>query len=1010
MIFITFQGADGFVNLIAKAVRYSNFGPAMNSEHDEPSANSAAGSLDDFATLRVAPPTPAEMLASPPAHASVMDANPDSPVPFVFGRRIAKGGMGAILEGDDCKLGRKIAVKIMLDASASAEQTQRFVQEAAVLGRLEHPNIVPIHDLGRDSEGALYYTMKLVKGVTLQHILDDLRHEKKDALEHYTLDRLLTIFRKVCDALAFAHANQIIHRDLKPENIMVGEFGEVLVMDWGIAKILDGSADTPVCSDPDPISGQELRSREANPRSLTATMDGAVMGTPNYMSPEQAMGKVNEFDERSDIFSLGGILYAILTLRPPVEGKDVWEVLEKVSTADITAPTTFGTTTGKGKPQSKAEVLEARLIKPLPHLKGGRVPAALSAVAMKALSLDKAERYQHVAALSEDLEAYQSGFATSAEQAGAWTQLQLFIKRHRSATVGAALVLLVGSTLGTKALLEGRRAEKMLLKAEQTLDELRGTAPVFESQSRSSLAAGDLDEALARIGYASKLAPENADYRLARAHLLQSTKRLAEAADEYRQVLARRASDHSARINLEVCEGLITEARGAEKLPLALLNKLLDALIAQHRDLEAAPLSKLLHRDGETLKATVLAKLSFYRDQKGWNDSRLGYFNGGINLTLTDLIPGDLSALKGLPINRLTLGNSNLTDLRPLAGMPLDWLTISYTKVSDLSPLKGMKLRVLKMRGLGVKDLSPLNGMPLEDLDLEDCRQIDNIAALHGMPLRFLNLNMCFKLQDISPLRGMSLESLIISSTHVADISVLKGMPLRSLTMRASYISDCSPIEGCQTLMEIGLPHVVLDYRFLLTLPKLQKISSALGSRYFSFEPAKEFIARHDPESPEIIAARKALADARIGAVVGAERFEVDSDRKLKLHLFNLGIRDLSRLRGLPIKYLDLSMSFGLSDLEPLRGMPLKFLNLERTECFDVAPLAECPELEELVLAGRPTAVGMPVTYPKNLELLRTHPKLRYLSQGLNPATQRPAQTVEEFWREYDAKQAAGVK
>lgn len=136
----------------------------------------------------------------------------------------------------------------------------------------------------------------------------------------------------------------------------------------------------------------------------------------------------------------------------------------------------------------------------------------------------------------------------------------------------------------------------------------------------------------------------------------------------------------------------------------------------------------------------------------------------------------------------------------------------------------------------------------------------------------------------------------------------------------------------------------------------------------------------------------------------------MDADHKLKLHLFNLGMRDLSRLRGLPIKYLDLSMSFGLSDLEPLRGMPLKFLNLERTECYDVAPLVECPELEELILAGRPTAVGMPVTYPKNLELLRSHPKLRYLSLGLNPATQHPAQTVEEFWKDYDAQQVAGKK
>lgn len=970
---------------------------------------SSSANAEDMVTLKVAPPqfaATAPRPATPTAHSTTeaveeatLGGNPDATVPFIFGRRIAQGGMGAIIEANDCKLGRKIAVKIMrLDRDADEQQKQRFIQEAVVLGRLEHPNIVPIHDLGRDGDGQLYYSMKLVKGVTLQQILDDLRHEKPEALQHYTLDRLLTIFRKVCDALAFAHSKGIIHRDLKPENIMVGEFGEVLVMDWGIAKIL-GQSDH-----------ETMRPGEAASVSLsstpTATMDGAVMGTPNYMSPEQAMGKVSEMNARSDIFSLGGILYAILTLRPPVEGKDVHEVLAKVSTADITAPTTFGSSTGRNQVgDAKEAIVAARLIKPLPHLSAGRVPAALSAVAMKALTLDQARRYQGVTALSEDIEAYQSGYATTAEQAGAWTQAWLFIKRHRAATVGALLVLLVGGTFGTKALLEGQRAERLLIRAEQTLAELRSTAPTFEAQSSASLTAGDLDGALAKIGYAAQLAPENADYRLARANLLQSTQRLAEAANEYRQVLALRPSDNSAKGNLMLCEDLIAGKRGAEKLPLALLNQLLDALIAQHRDLEAAPLSKHLNRDGETLKATVLAKLSFYRGQKGWNDNRLGYYKGGINLTLTDLPIGDLSALRGLPINRLTLSNSNLTDLRPLAGMPLEWLTIAHTKVSDLSPLKGMKLRYLNMRGSKVKDLSPLAGMPLEQLDVEDCREIEEVSVLRGMPLKFLNLNMCFKVSDISPLKGMALESLIISSTHVADISVLKGMPLRSLTMRASYISDCSPLEGNQALMEISLPHVVLDYRFLKSLPKLQKISSALGARYFSLEPAKDFLARHDPDAPEIIAARKALADARLGVIVGAERFEVDSNHQLKLHLFNLGMRDLSRLRELPIKYLDLSMSFALSDLDPLRGMPLKFLNLDASSCFDVAPLAECLELEELVLAGRPMN-----TYPKNLELLRSLPKLRYLSQSLNPATQHPAQTVEEFWKEYDAQQASERK
>lgn len=391
--------------------------------------------------------------AGEPANESASGANPDAAVPFIFGNRIAQGGMGAIAEAEDCKLGRKIAVKVMLlEAGADEEQRQRFVQEAAVLGRLEHPNIVPIHDLGRDTDGSLYYTMKLVQGHTLQDILNDLRLETPDALHEYTLERLLTVFRKVCDAIAFAHSRRILHRDLKPENIMVGEFGEVLVMDWGLAKVLDAGPDENIdnlaCTVFDRSTGQMKRQGPeitvSSSQSVTATQQGAVMGTPKYMSPEQALGRIDELDERSDIFSLGGILYAILTLRPPVEGKTVEEVLANVTSGAITPPTAFGVTTSGSSKQVKGELLEAKKITPLPHIAAGRVPPAISAVAMKALTLDKAKRYQTIEAFSADIEKFQGGFATAAEQAGLGTQLVLLIKRNKGifSTAAAAWLLI----------------------------------------------------------------------------------------------------------------------------------------------------------------------------------------------------------------------------------------------------------------------------------------------------------------------------------------------------------------------------------------------------------------------------------------------------------------------------------------------------------------------------------------------------------------------------------------
>ncbi|MEQ1850258.1 MAG: serine/threonine-protein kinase, partial [Chthoniobacteraceae bacterium] len=342
--------------------------------------NDAAASFHDAPTL-IAPldatmllPEPAgedATIVSAPAHGGMAmlghtPAKQGAPVTlpeesYAVGGEIARGGMGTVLEAEDRKLGRKVAMKVMrLDASASEDARSRFVREATVLARLEHPNIVPIHELGWDAESRLFYTMKLVQGRTLQAILNGLKARDADFVGHYTLDRLLTLFRKICDALSMAHAKGIIHRDLKPENVMVGEFGEVLVMDWGIAKILGDAAQ---------IAEESARKAEATEAgtagkfrdmadeelrrgSAEVTMDGTVMGTPHYMSPEQAEGHVSEIDQQSDVFSLGAILYALLTLHPPVEALSIREVLERIRQGDIRPPTTFNVTTKGGKGQS----------------------------------------------------------------------------------------------------------------------------------------------------------------------------------------------------------------------------------------------------------------------------------------------------------------------------------------------------------------------------------------------------------------------------------------------------------------------------------------------------------------------------------------------------------------------------------------------------------------------------------------------------------------------------------
>lgn len=376
-------------------------------------------------------PLPAESFPSVP-----ISAPPAGADNYVIGDEIAQGGMGSILEAMDTKLLRTVAAKVMsLDAENNPVIRERFLREAHVLATLEHPNIVPIHDVVWEDGEPLFYTMKLVKGRNLQAILDDLRDGKADTLREHTLDRLLIIFLKVCDAVAFAHSKGVLHRDLKPANVMVGEFGEVLVMDWGLAKLRTG-----VPTDEHPIddmsTGQPSLQGEV-------TLHGTVLGTPHYMSPEQALGAMQNLDERSDVYSLGAMLYAILLLRRPVEGKTVAEVLQKVINSNLVSPWALQAVPGS---------------KPLPHIRDGRVPTALSAVAMRALNYEPERRYASVTTLSADIEAYQSGRATQAENASPLRQIWLLMRRHRTGAAAIAALLLLSFFFVLQVMAEERAA------------------------------------------------------------------------------------------------------------------------------------------------------------------------------------------------------------------------------------------------------------------------------------------------------------------------------------------------------------------------------------------------------------------------------------------------------------------------------------------------------------------------------------------------------------------------
>ncbi len=226
---------------------------------------------------------------------------------------IARGGMGVILKGHDTDLGRDVAVKV-LDAELAKKPAvvQRFVEEAQIGGQLQHPGIVPVYELGLMAGDVPYFTMKLVKGRTLSALLQQRKSTSEDR------GKLLAIFESVCQTMAYAHSKGVLHRDLKPANIMLGAFGEVQVVDWGLAKVMQrgGVADEKRAQQSS--VNTVIETVRSGPGSMgSESLVGSVMGTPAYMAPEQAQGEVDLLDERADVFSLGAILCEILTGRPP---------------------------------------------------------------------------------------------------------------------------------------------------------------------------------------------------------------------------------------------------------------------------------------------------------------------------------------------------------------------------------------------------------------------------------------------------------------------------------------------------------------------------------------------------------------------------------------------------------------------------------------------------------------------------------------------------------------------
>jgi serine/threonine-protein kinase len=228
-------------------------------------------------------------------HLRTVVSEPDfSATKYTFVKELGRGGMGVVCLAEDRELDRLVAIKVLNTPDITEDLRNRMIREAQIIARLEHPGIVPVHDVGTLPDGRIFYAMKYVRGNRLDEY----------AAQNVSLRDRLRKFQSVCDAVAFAHAHGVIHRDLKPQNIMIGSFGEVLVLDWGVAKLVDREDRT--------YSSYTTYSHSGD------TVEGTVIGTQNYMSPEQARGEIDQLDERADIYSLGAVLSFLLKDQPKV--------------------------------------------------------------------------------------------------------------------------------------------------------------------------------------------------------------------------------------------------------------------------------------------------------------------------------------------------------------------------------------------------------------------------------------------------------------------------------------------------------------------------------------------------------------------------------------------------------------------------------------------------------------------------------------------------------------------
>jgi len=636
-----------------------------------------------------------------------------------------EGGMKVILRTHDAMTGRPMAMaKLKADPTTPATPAaiENFLREARITAHLEHSNIVPVYDIGLDDESQPYFTMKLLGGENLSRILDKLRAGDPETRARYTRPALVDLFLKICDAIAYAHDAGIIHLDLKPGNIHLSKYGEVLVCDWGLAKIVNSDCG----SERSILDDTSLYNSCVN----YLTVDGFFSGTPGYMAPEQAIGgrkRVNR-DERTDIYSLGCLLYSMLTYECPIDGDDFDDVLARTRAGEFQAPR-----------------------KRNPH---NDIPNSLEAVVLKAMALDPVERYQSVQEISTDILTYRDGYATEAESAGFWTQFKLLLKRNPKVawTVLAALLLLAFTTAVYTAELRQREKQALtnfeMYKKEREWRTNYEAAPDYYYEAFEAYKVGDFE----RAGQKVRIALDH-DKRLFRAWELKGNVHFAQMDfEEASRAFANQETNEGDRL-AKLSAKLAKVPKQGEDYSLKQAEQILKLVEPLRRSQPVRQmLSTYLAQTDLELNDRMAFIESIWRadaTKKTPLKCKVGFLPQGVSINLSNNKgPVDIRLLRGTPVLQLTWRNSVVTH----------------------------------------KDLTNISKLPIKDLDLSSSRGFSHVDALHALPLESLNLAGT-NVRNISGLKNMSIKTLDLRRIDVVDARWLQFL-ITGCEVGTVYLSE----------------------------------------------------------------------------------------------------------------------------------------------------------------------------------------------------------------------------